>query len=68
VILDTQAAWRRHEYYVITTSTLTMKLAEVALQQQEALLARCKGKVHGTGMQLHTLLCAKLLCGHRTCS
>lgn len=23
-----------------------MKLAEVALHQQEALLARCKGKVH----------------------
>jgi hypothetical protein len=45
---DLQAAWRRHEYYVIATSTLTMKLAEVALQQQEALLARCKGKVRSS--------------------
>ena len=42
-----QAAWRRHEYYVIATSTLTMKLAEVALRQQNALLERCKGKVLG---------------------
>ena len=49
VLLNPQAAWRRHEYYVIATSTLTMKLAEVALQQQEALLARCKGKVHTNG-------------------
>ena len=56
-----QAAWRRHEYYVIATSTLTMKLAEVALQQQEALLARCKGKVrtnwHGVWTTAWLLAC-----------
>lgn len=41
-----QAAWRRHEYVVIATSSLTMELAATALQQQATLLARNKQKVY----------------------
>lgn len=39
-----QAAWRWHEYAVISTSVLTMRLAEAALQPaaRDALLARNK--------------------------